>query len=178
MPRRSQHSFCYARWSSRLNESRISLRRIYTSLKLHMDLLLKYQPSVQITNRNPYIIDGLPNKTSFPQTRDSVHAWAGAGPNVPWRQQQWLWVLKGRQSGQQQQWLPGSCGRRMPWAPTRWPPSNAHHACPALAAPTQENMVCKMPETHSYMTIIRNTIKRTTLKRIADTFVITGLLED
>ena len=30
--------------------------------------------SAQITNRNPYIIDGLPNKTSFPQTRDSVHA--------------------------------------------------------------------------------------------------------
>ena len=47
-----------------------------------------------------------------------------------------------------------------------------------LAAPTHENMVCKMPAAHTYMTIIRNTIKRTTLKRIADTFVITGLLED
>ena len=47
-----------------------------------------------------------------------------------------------------------------------------------LAAPTHENMVCKMPATHSYMTIIRNTVKRTTLKRIADTFVITGPFED
>lgn len=105
---------------------------VFPGFKMHYFVTkLPEWASAQITNRNPYIIDGLPNKTSFPQTRDSVHAWAGAGPNEPWRQQQWLWVLKGRQSGQQQQWLPGSCGRRTPWAPTRWPPSTVHRACPA-----------------------------------------------